>query len=270
MTSMNERPFAVSQAYDGGEPKLTIRIIGRCGFRCPDCSAFSGPERPGLLSISHFRQIISLLVKHDFHGALNISGGETTFHPQLLKIVSLASRHLPRARIVVFTNGDWVGRQRWRSLLKSLLKYPNVLVRFSLDKEHAEGKARAVSGSAGAERVAEIEKERLGKARLFLEACRIEGARPGLNYDFAFKGTISEGQAYMASMGDVPIYPLFFQRNPAKRPKQMGFLAVDFDRQGRPLVFLTLGHLSREEPMGDLDQLPLALAQNREALKGLA
>jgi hypothetical protein len=50
----------------------------------------------------------------------------------------------------------------------------------------------------------------------------------------------------------------------------MGFLAVDLDRQGRPLVFLTLGHLSREEPMGGLDQLPLALAQNREALKGLA
>jgi hypothetical protein len=267
---MDERPRAVSQVYESREPKLTIRIIGRCGFRCPDCSAFSGPERPGLLSISHFRQIISLLVEHDFNGVLNISGGETTFHPQLLKIVSLASRHLPWARIVVFTNGDWVGRQRWRSLLKSLLQYPNVLVRFSLDKEHAEGKARAVSGSAGADRVAEIEKERLEKARLFLEACRKEGAKPGLNYDFAFKGTISEGQAYMASLGDVPIYPLFFQRNPASRPKQMGFLAVDLDRQGRPLVFLTLGHLSREEPLGGLDQLPLALAQNREALKGLA
>jgi len=267
---MSERRWAVSQVYESREPKLTIRIIRRCNFRCPECSAFSGPERPGLLSISHLRQIISLLVKHDFHGVLNISGGETTLHPQLLKIVSLASRHLPWARIVVFTNGDWVGRQRWRSLLKSLLQYPNVLVRFSLDKEHAEGKARAVSGSAGAERVAEIEKERLGKASLFLEACRKESAKPGLNYDFAFKGTISEGQAYMAFLGDVPIYPLFFQRNPANRPKQMGFLAVDLDPRGRPLVFLTLSHLSRGEPMGGLEQLPRALAQNREALKGLA
>jgi hypothetical protein len=267
---MNVRCSAVSQVGVGREPKLTIRIIRRCGFRCPDCSAFSGPQRPGLLSISHFRQIIRHLVKHNFHGVLNISGGETTFHPQLLKIVSLASGHLPRARIVVFTNGDWVGRPRWRSLLGSLLKYPNVLVRFSLDKEHAEGKAQAVYGSAGADGIAKIEKERLAKARLFLEACRKEGAQPGLNFDFAFKGTISEGQAYMASLGDVPIYPLFFQRNPASRPKQMGFLAVDLDPQGRPLVFLTLGHLSRGESMGGLDQLPLALAQNREALKGFA
>jgi hypothetical protein len=219
--------------------------------------------------VPHFKQIISLLVEHGFKGVLNISGGETTLHPHLLKIVSLASGQLPRARVVVFTNGDWVGRQRWRSLLKSLLQNPNVLVRFSLDKEHAQGKARALAGSAEGKRIAEIEKERLGKARLFLEACRKEGAEPSLNFDFAFKGTLAQGQAYMATLGDVPIYPLFYQKDPARRPKQMGFLAVDFNRQGRPQVYLTLGHLSRGEALGGLDQLPLALAQNREALKGL-
>jgi len=267
---MNERPGAVSQVCENREPKLTIRIIGRCCFRGPGCSAFSGPERPGLLSLAHFRQITRLLAKDKFHGVLNISGGETTLHPHLLKIVSIASGALPGARIVVFTNGDWVGHQGWRSLLKSLLQYPNVLVRFSLDKEHAQGKARAQAGSARAERVANIEEERLEKARLFLEVCRKEGGKPGVNYDFAFKGTRAKGRTYMATLGDVPIYPLLFQRNPSRRPKKMGFLAVCPDRQNRPQVFLTLGHLSREEPLGGLDQLPLALAQNREALMRLA
>jgi len=267
---MTERYGVSSQFHEGREPKLTVRIIRRCNFRCPDCSAFSGPRQPGLLSFLHFKQIIGLLEKYNFHGVLNISGGETTFHPQLLNIVSLASGHLPRARIIVFTNGDWVGRRGWRSLLRGLLKYPNVLVRFSLDKEHAQGKAHARSGSDGGESVAEIEKERIDKARCFLEVCREEGVKPGLNYDFAFKGTLAEGRIYLAPLGEVPIYPLFYQRNPSTRPKKMGFLAVSLDRQGRPLVFLTLGHLSREEPMGGLDQLPLALAQNRKALKGLA
>jgi len=267
---MTEHPGDGSQASENWEPKLTIRIIGRCGFRCPGCSAFSGPGKPGLLTLPHFKQIISLLVEHGFQGVLNISGGETTFHPHLPKIVSWASGHLPRSKIIVFTNGDWVGRSRWRSLLKKLLKYPNVLVRFSLDKEHAQGKARALAGSAGGKRITEIENERLEKARLFLEACRKEGAQPGRNFDFAFKGTVSEGQAYMTSLGDVPIYPLFYQKDPAHRPKTMGFLAVCPDRQNQPQVYLTLGHLSRGEALGGLDQLPLALAQNREALKGLA
>jgi hypothetical protein len=266
---MNELRNPIGLVCRDGEPKLTIRIIGRCGFRCQACSTFSGPERPGLLSLSYFKQIVALLVKHNYYGVLNISGGETTFHPRLLKIVSLASSHLPQARIAVFTNGDWVGQKGWRSRLTSLLKYPNVLVRFSLDKEHAEGKARAVFGSAGAERIAEIEKERLEKAQLFLEGCRKKGAKPGHNFDFAFKGTLSEARAYLASLGDVPVYPIIFQKDPVNRPKQMGFMAVDLDRRGRPLVFLTLGHLSREESMGGLDQLPSALEQHRQALKRL-
>ena len=267
---MKELFHPIGTVPEDGEPKLTIRIIGRCGFRCPACSTFSGPERPGVLSLADFRKIIGFLAKDNFHGVLNISGGETTLHPDLPKILSWSSRRLPLAKIAVFTNGDWVGRRGWRSRLKTLLRHPNVLVRFSLDKEHAEGKAKADFGPAWEGQVRAVEQARLDKARLFLEACRREGAQPGLNYDFAFKGTIAEGKAYAASLGDVPIYPLFFQRDPQNRPRQMGFLAVDLDRRGRPVVYLTLGHLSREEALGGPETLPLALKQNRESLQGLA
>jgi len=264
---LNTLRYPVGRVLAGKEPKLTIRIIGKCNFRCPLCSTFSSPERQGILSLPDFNSILHLLVENHFRGVLNISGGETTLHPELIEMVSLASQNLKKSRIVVFTNGDWVGQRGWRKRLRELLQGTNVLVRFSLDRLHAEGKAIALYGSARKRIVGEIEKDRLKKARHFFAACLQEKAKPGLHFDFAFKGTAFEAQEYMSSLGHVPIYPIHFQKDPAKRPKQLGYLAVDLDKNGKAQLYLTLGHIAEGEALGGIEALPLALKMNREALK---
>lgn len=257
---------------DGGtaDPRLTVRIIGRCSFRCPACSTFSSPERKGVLSPADFGRILGVLRENGFHGTFHISGGEPTLHPALPEMAASASRSLPASRIVVFTNGGWVGSREWRARLKGLLGGPNVLVRFSLDRQHVEGRARARRAGVSAEALARSESELFAKAGEFLAACLAEGAAPGAHFDFAFKGTAGEAAAYLAPLGDVPVYPIEFQKDPVRRPRRTGVIAVDLDRDGRPLVFQTLSHIPAGEALGGLETLPEALRADREARNALA
>lgn len=263
---MEANRHPVGTVLPGGEPKLSVRIIGRCNFRCSACSTFSGPERSGRLSSSDFGRILDVLAENDFRGVVNLSGGETTLHPGLGSFVFQAASRLPGAKVVVFTNGDWVGRGRWRDRLRSLLRENRVLVRFSIDGQHAEGKARALALGGRTVSLEKIERERLEKASLFLEACLAENAVGGRNFDFAFKGTVEEAKDYLASLGDVPVYPIAFQKDPSRRPDTMGYLAVDLEEDGRPRVYLTLGHAGRREAMGGIESLGQALRMNRRAL----
>lgn len=263
---MNDHKDSGGGIAGNEDPRLTVRVIGRCTFRCPACSTFSSPERKGLLSPEDFGRVVGILAVNDFRGTLHLSGGEPTLHPTLSDMISLASRALLSPRIVVFTNGGWVGSRGWRARLKSLFAGPNVLVRFSLDKQHVEGRARARFGAATSEFLEAAEAELFDKARSFLEACLEEGAEPGTNFDFAYKGSPAEAKAYMAPLGDVPVYPILFQKDPARRPKRMGFMAVDLDKDGRPLVYPTLGHIPAGEALGGLEALPSALRMNRESL----
>jgi uncharacterized Fe-S cluster-containing radical SAM superfamily protein len=267
MNSSRRKKRPVGEVRRGDDPKVTVRIIGRCNFRCPSCSSFSGPERRGILSPADFSRILALLIRDGFRGVLNLSGGETTLHPRLPAFVRQASRRLPAARVVVFTNGDWVGRGGWRRLLGSLLAGPNVLVRFSLDRQHAEGKAMTLFGKANRSEVAALEKDRMEAARSFMAFCLERGAEPGRHFDFAFKGTAAAGSRYMSSLGRPPVYPIVFRRNPSRRPRAWGYLAVDLDAAGRPRVYATLSHIPRGEALGGIEALPAALAMNRRALR---
>lgn len=261
----SEPHVPVGTVRPGGEPKVTIRVIGRCNFRCPACSTFSNPERAGVLSLSDFEQIVHLLAQEDFRGVVNLSGGEPTLHPHLKKMIQQLSRTLPEARVVLFTNGSWVGAPGWRRQLAAFLAEPRVLVRFSLDRHHLEGALRGQGQAPSTIRLAEMKERLFGQARAFLSACSAMGARPGQQFDIAYKGTWQEARDYLAPLGNPPIYPITWQKDPARRPKQWGYLAIDLNDQGRPLVYPTLGHLPRE-PLGGLDTLPRALEMNRRLL----
>ena len=197
---------------------------------------------------------------------LNISGGEPTLHPKLVTMVRNVSESLPEAKIIVFTNGSWIGQPWWRKKLEKLMAGPNVLIRFSLDRQHAEGalKASALSGRDG---LREIERARFEQARAFRDACLSLGAKPGVGFDFAFKGTMDEARAYMASLGNPPVYLITFQKKPAKRTKKFGYFAIDIDSEGRPSVYPTLGHIPGGEAIGGIEELPTALRMNRSFLK---
>jgi len=251
------------------EPKLTFRIIRRCAFDCPLCSTFSGVKRRGEMRQSDFRAAMDILATCDFRGTLNVSGGETTLHGRLCSMLRYASVRLPLARIAVFTNGDWVGRPGWRRRLRRMLAGPNVLVRFSLDRQHAQGAIRGAGRKITRKRLEAAERNRLRQAGQFLDACLASGAKPGVNFDFAFKGTADEARAYMRDLGPVPVYTIRLRRDPDKRPKEPGFFAVDAQENGSPLVYPTLGHIPRGEHMGGLETLATALEINRRSLERL-
>ena len=264
---MREKKPAECVWKAGVHPKISIRILHRCVFRCPSCSTFSGPDRRGLISSEDFRRVIDCLAVEDFRGQLNISGGEPTLHPALEEMLRYASQRLEKARIAIFTNGYWVGSPGWRKRLRGLLAGPNLLVRFSLDRQHAEGAVLAKSPTLDERLVSEMELKRLAQARLFLEVCRELEATPGINFDFAFKGSPEDGRRYTKDLGEVPLYLIRFRPNPSDRPKQSGFLAVDVDEHNRVWVYPTLGHIPAGEPLGGVETLGEALTINRQHVK---
>lgn len=263
---MNEKEYSDRSSLAVKDPACTVRILHNCNFRCPSCSTFSGPDRRGKLSLADFSTAVDLLRGLGFRGQLHISGGETTLHPELDRMLSYAAGRLEAARICVFTNGHWVGERGWQDRLRSFLAGPNVLVRFSLDRQHAEGEVRARYSDWSEEQVRSSESVRLEKARLFLQACGKMGAQPGRNFDIAFKGTLPEGRAYTKALGEAPLYLITFRPQPLKRPKEFGFFAMDVDEENIPEVYLTLGHIPKHEPLGGLDTLATALEINRKAL----
>ena len=249
------------------EPKISFRILHRCDFDCPSCSTFSGPHRRGQMLATDFDLAMEILAGEGFVGQLNISGGETTLHPDLTSMLSNAANRLPGASsICVFTNGHWVGREGWRDRLAALSAGPNILIRFSLDRWHAVGQVQAAGDEPTEERVLAAEKERIEKARQFIGAGHDLGLEPGRHFDFAFKGSRAEGAAYMQDLGDVPLYLIPFRSRPAQRPKEYGFFAVDVTDEDQTLVYPTLGHIPTNEPAGGLERLAEVLARNRREL----
>lgn len=263
---MSNQRIPIGTVTPATEPKLTIRILRYCNLRCPSCSTFSGPTERGMLRLEEFQAAVDSLARAAFGGVVNISGGETTYHPQLAPMLVYASERLPGSHIVLFTNGTWIGKPWWLRRLRRLASGPNVLIRFSLDRQHLEGVLAAGTGPISDADRQRLEREQFKRAERFLKACEQLGLAPGTRYDFAFKGARSEAEAYLDRLGTVPIYPIAFERDPAHRPKKYGFFAVDIDKEGRPWVYATLGHIPRAEPLGGLEALPRALAMNRRRL----
>jgi len=211
------------------------------------------------MRMADFSRAIDILANEGFHGTINVSGGETTLHPRLADMLRLASGRLPRSTITVFTNGSWVGRRNWERRLRALSAGPNVIINYSLDRQHVEGAWRVAQGRP----IEEVEAELFDRARRFVDACR---QVPAVPFRFAFKGTRRQAGAYLRRLGDVPVYLIQFQRFPARRPKTPGVAAVEVNRANRVLVFPTLGHIPRGEALGGLETLRAALQFNRDAI----
>jgi len=251
----------VGTVLSGDEPKLTIRVLKRCNFRCPLCATFSSPDEWAALSLAQIKTIAENLSMEEFAGVINVSGGETTLHPELEAILAALSAGVSRARIVLFTNGSWIGFPGWQSRLDRWLSIPNVLIRLSMDAQHIQGEAAATGREPEAVRLRSFK-----RAAAFLEACRKAGARPGIRYDFAFKGTEQEARAFLHDLGQVPLYLITFQKDPHNRPRVDGYFAVDVDDAGAAAVYLTIGHFASRESIGGLDRIPEALSHNRKKL----
>ncbi|MDG4551996.1 MAG: radical SAM protein [Candidatus Contendobacter sp.] len=259
-------PILVQGADSYEDPKVSIRIIGQCNFRCPACCTGSSPSRKGILSPDDFERVVDILAEERFRGILNLSGGEPTLHPDLPDMLALLASRLPENRVILFTNGSWIGQPDWRRRLTSFLSFSQVTVRLSLDRHHVVGALRASAMPRVRASFDYLEQVAFRRAQAFLDHCVAGGGIPGRHFDVAFKGDREAAQSYLAPLGEAPVYCIELEKKPEKRAKKLGYLAVDLDDAGYPMVYLTLGHVLRNEPFGGIDALPKALAINREAL----
>jgi len=244
---------------------VEVRILNRCNFRCPACPTSSGPHRRGRLSLADFRRIIDTLAAAHFAGDLTIVGGEAALHPDLPAMLTEASRRLPAVSISVYTNGSWVGSSGWRDRLGELLAGPNVQVRFSLDRRHAEGAIRARTSRPADRLIQGMERERLEQARLFRDACLDQGAAPGVNFGFALTGSLEEARLYAGSLGDVPLCLNRARRDRSRLSAPDRLVIVGVDDEGCASVSCATDGLTPRRRLGGLEALPAALAMSRTA-----
>jgi MoaA/NifB/PqqE/SkfB family radical SAM enzyme len=262
----NQITSRVGIVVSGTEPKVTFRILHNCNFHCPKCSTFSGPNDNRRMSVSDFEGAIDILVENKFLGVVNLSGGETTLHPDLERMVGYAAGRLSESHLVVFTNGHWIGMPNWRNRLKGLLKHQNVLVRLSADWQHVEGEALRENESLSDEICSDIKCAQLERVKIFVNECESMKVVKNMNYDIAYKGTLEEAEEYFGKLWPLPVYLIEFQKHPRKRKQKFGYLAVDVDEKHSAEVFLTLAHFSKRDSLGGLEMLAEALKVNRGKL----
>jgi hypothetical protein len=88
-----------------------IEITNHCDLSCPICLVENRHDRH--LSFEDFARILDGLVEKE--GAIetiNLSGGEPTLHPELLRFLDLAREKKPIARVSISTNGNRIAADR--------------------------------------------------------------------------------------------------------------------------------------------------------------
>ncbi len=60
-----------------------------------------------------FERVMDILAEDRFKRILNLSGGEPTLHSDLPSMLALLASRLPENRVILFTNGSWIGPLRY-------------------------------------------------------------------------------------------------------------------------------------------------------------
>ncbi len=93
---------------------MVLNILNHCNLRCKGCNHFSCIADEYYVSVESIEKDLknlSNVLESDYVTELEIQGGETLLHPQLLQIMKLARTYFPYAIINISTNGTLLLRQ---------------------------------------------------------------------------------------------------------------------------------------------------------------
>ena len=111
-------------------PKLDdilIEINSQCNRKCRLCPNFDHTRKPGLLPEALFKKVISDLSEIGFDGNLSFNlYNEPLLDKRLPTLMKYVQQQLPRARMYLNTNGDFLDEQMWRILRNAGLQYASV------------------------------------------------------------------------------------------------------------------------------------------------
>jgi MoaA/NifB/PqqE/SkfB family radical SAM enzyme len=97
---------------------VEIETGSACNLACSYCPVGAHPRTAGELPSETYHKIILELAELDFAGVLSPHGyNEPLLDDRLVELVRFSRDHLPRCRIVLFTNGTLLTAARLRELL---------------------------------------------------------------------------------------------------------------------------------------------------------
>ncbi|MDP8255227.1 MAG: radical SAM protein [Candidatus Alcyoniella australis] len=123
-----------------GPTHATIAVTSRCNSRCAMCSIWQREQIEEIEPSVYFRLPQSLV-------NVNITGGEPFLRPNILQVVTAISERLPKARLVISTNG--LATEKIADITRQILDFKtDIGVRVSLDgRPRTHDQLRGIPGA---------------------------------------------------------------------------------------------------------------------------
>jgi radical SAM protein with 4Fe4S-binding SPASM domain len=114
----NYRRYGVNSAYMFENVELEINSM--CNRSCSYCPNVSAKRPYGYMDESLFHKIIADLQSMDFDGVVSYHFyGEPMLDKRLPDFVEYTSRHLPKSKSVIYSNGDFLTLELFRQYIQS-------------------------------------------------------------------------------------------------------------------------------------------------------
>lgn len=106
---------------------MTIRIANKCNQYCLHCMQESGPKETVMMPLETFKNTLDF-INNTVTKIINISGGESTLHPEILTFLELACK--TGKGIVLLTNGDYLinNPELRHNIFCLMVKYKNLFI----------------------------------------------------------------------------------------------------------------------------------------------
>ncbi|MBN1335812.1 MAG: radical SAM protein [Deltaproteobacteria bacterium] len=123
--------------------RLEVETSTRCNRRCAFCPVATAPRPDHRMEEDLFFSILDQAAQMGFRGRFSPHFyGEPLLDPRLPRLVEETRRHLPGARVVIYTNGDLLTPDLARSLLDAGTRL--FIVTFEEEESEAFRRTRAV------------------------------------------------------------------------------------------------------------------------------
>lgn len=97
---------------------VQAEVNTHCNRVCGYCTNYDFPKREEYMDRGLFRKVVDELASIGYRGRFspNLSS-EPLLHPDLTELIGYASEKMDKAKIVIYTNGDFLDRERYDELM---------------------------------------------------------------------------------------------------------------------------------------------------------
>ena len=91
------------------KPVIDVQVFGHCNLRCAGCMHFAPVADETFLDLDEYENDLirfsSIEDVSSYFDAIVLMGGEPLLHPQIVEIIRMTRRHLPKILLALCTNG---------------------------------------------------------------------------------------------------------------------------------------------------------------------